>query len=318
MKAFVTGGAGFIGSNLVDRLLARGDEVVAYDNLSTGRREFLRDASSNPRFALVEGDILDGAAMSAAMRGADFVFHLAANADVRFGTEHPQRDLEQNTIATFRVLEAMRENGIKRVAFSSTGSIYGEPTVFPTPEDAPFPVQTSLYGASKLACEGLISAYCEGFGFSGWIFRFVSILGERYTHGHVFDFYKRLRSDPAALTVLGNGKQRKSYLYVQDCIDAIFLATERAETKTTILNLGTDEYCHVNDSIGWITGALGIAPKLSYTGGERGWIGDSPFIFLDCARMRRLGWAPKLSIQQGILRTLDYLRANPWVLEARQ
>jgi UDP-glucose 4-epimerase len=318
LKAFVTGGAGFIGSNLVDRLLARGDEVVAYDNLSTGRREFLRDASSNPRFALVEGDILDGAAMSAAMRGADFVFHLAANADVRFGTEHPQRDLEQNTIATFRVLEAMRENGVKRIAFSSTGSIYGEAAVFPTPEDAPFPVQTSLYGASKLACEGLISAYCEGFGFSGWIFRFVSILGERYTHGHVFDFYKRLRSDPAALTVLGNGKQRKSYLYVQDCIDAIFLATERAETKTTILNLGTDEYCHVNDSIGWITGALGITPQLSYTGGERGWIGDSPFIFLDCARMRRLGWAPKLSIQQGILRTLDYLRANPWVLEARQ
>ena len=318
MKAFVTGGAGFIGSNLVDRLLARGDEVVAYDNFSTGRREFLRDASPNPRFALVEGDILDGAAMSAAMRGVDFVFHLAANADVRFGTEHPQRDLEQNTIATFRVLEAMRENGVKRIAFSSTGSIYGEPTVFPTPEDAPFPVQTSLYGASKLACEGLISAYCEGFGFSGWIFRFVSILGERYTHGHVFDFYKRLRSDPGALTVLGNGKQRKSYLYVQDCIDAIFLATARAETKTTILNLGTDEYCHVNDSIGWITGALGIAPQLSYTGGERGWIGDSPFIFLDCARMRGLGWAPKLSIQQGILRTLEYLRANPWVLEARQ
>jgi len=216
------------------------------------------------------------------------------------------------------VLEAMRENGVKRIAFSSTGSIYGEAAVFPTPEDAPFPVQTSLYGASKLACEGLISAYCEGFGFSGWIFRFVSILGERYTHGHVFDFYKRLRSDPAALTVLGNGKQRKSYLYVQDCIDAIFLATARAEAKTTILNLGTDEYCHVNDSIGWITGALGIAPQLSYTGGERGWIGDSPFIFLDCARMRGLGWAPKLSIQQGILRTLEYLRANPWVLDARQ
>ena len=317
MKAFVTGGAGFIGSNLVDRLLARGDEVVAYDNFSTGRREFLRDALSNPRFKLVEGDLLDGDAVSAAMGGADFVFHLAANADVRFGTEHPQRDLEQNTIATFRVLEAMRANGIKRIAFSSTGSIYGEPTVFPTPEDGPFPVQTSLYGASKLACEGLLSAYAEGFGFSSWIFRFVSILGERYTHGHVFDFYKRLRSDPDALHVLGNGKQRKSYLYVQDCIDAIFLATERAEAKTTILNLGTDEYCNVNDSIGWITGALGLSPKLTYAGGERGWIGDSPFIFLDCARMRRLGWAPKLSIQQGILRTLDYLRANPWVLEER-
>jgi UDP-glucose 4-epimerase len=317
LKAFVTGGAGFIGSNLVDRLLARGDEVVAYDNLSTGRREFLRDASKNPRFTLVEGDLLDGAALTAAMRGVDFVFHLAANADVRFGTEHPQKDLDQNTIATFRVLEAMRANGTKRIAFSSTGSIYGEPTVFPTPEDAPFPVQTSLYGASKLACEGLLSAYAEGFGFSSFIFRFVSILGERYTHGHVFDFYKRLRQDPTALHVLGNGKQRKSYLYVHDCIDAILIATERAETKTTILNLGTDEYCHVNDSIGWITGALGLSPKLTYSGGERGWIGDSPFIFLDCARMRRLGWAPKLTIQQGILRTLEYLRANEWVLEER-
>jgi UDP-glucose 4-epimerase len=318
VKAFVTGGAGFIGSNLVDRLLARGDEVVAYDNLSTGRREFLKDALPHPRFKLVEGDLLDAAALTAAMRGADFVYHLAANADVRFGTEHPERDLQQNTVATFNVLEAMRAGGAKRIAFSSTGSIYGEPTVFPTPEDAPFPVQTSLYGASKLACEGLIAAYCEGFGFSVNIFRFVSILGERYTHGHVFDFYGRLRKDPSTLHVLGNGKQRKSYLYVHDCIDAIFLATAdaaRAEGKATVLNLGTDEYCMVNDSIGWISGALGLSPKLTYAGGERGWIGDSPFIFLDCKRMRALGWAPKLTIQQGIVRTLEYLRGNPWLFE---
>jgi UDP-glucose 4-epimerase len=317
VKAFVTGGAGFIGSNLVDRLLARGDEVVAYDNLSTGRREFLRDAQPNPRFSLVEGDVLDGATMAKAMRGADAVFHLAANADVRFGLEHPEKDVQQNTIATFRVLEAMRENGVKRVAFSSSGSIYGEAAVFPTPEDAPFPVQTSLYGASKLAGEGLISAYCEGYGFQGWIFRFVSILGERYTHGHVFDFYKRLRADPHNLHVLGNGKQRKSYLYVHDCIDAIFAAMERADGKPSIFNLGTDEYTTVNQSIGWITGALGVQPTLTYAGGERGWVGDSPFIFLDCARVRGLGWAPKLTIQQGILRTLEYLRANPWVTEAR-
>jgi UDP-glucose 4-epimerase len=313
VKAFITGGAGFIGSNLADRLLARGDEVVAYDNFTTGRREFLRDALANPRFKLVEGDLLDAPALTAAMRGADFVFHLAANADVRFGTEHPEKDLQQNTIATFRVLEAMRENGVKRIAFSSTGSIYGEPTVFPTPEDAPFPVQTSLYGASKLACEGLIGAYCEGFGFQGWIFRFVSILGERYTHGHVFDFYERLVKDPSTLHVLGNGKQRKSYLYVHDCVDAIFTAIERADAKVNVFNLGTDEYCQVTDSIGWITGALGVAPKLTFAGGERGWIGDSPFIFLDTARMRKLGWAPKLTIQQGIIRTLEYLRANPWL-----
>jgi len=318
VKALVTGGAGFIGNSLVDRLLGRGDEVVAYDNFSTGNREFLTDALKNPRFVLVEGDVLDGGALAGAMRGADMVFHLAANADVRFGTEHPQRDLDQNTIATFRVLEAMRQAGVKRIAYSSTGSIYGDATVFPTPEDAPFPVQTSLYGASKLAGEALISAYCEGFGFSAWIFRFVSILGERYTHGHVFDFYKRLAADPTQLHVLGNGKQRKSYLYVQDCIDAIFTAIERAKGKTVILNLGTNEYCEVNDSIGWITGALGVTPRLTYAGGDRGWIGDSPFIFLDCARVRQFGWAPKLSIREGILRTLTYLRANPWLLEARK
>ena len=317
MKALVTGGAGFIGSNLVDRLLARGDDVVAYDNFSTGNRTFLEGALPNPRFKLIEGDILDGAALAAALRGIDMVFHLGANADVRFGTEHPQKDLDQNTIGTFRVLEAMRQAGVKRIAYSSTGSIYGDATVHPTPEDAPFPIQTSLYGASKLAGEGLISAYCEGFGFSGWIFRFVSILGERYTHGHVFDFYKRLLADPTHLHVLGNGKQRKSYLYVQDCIDAIFTAIERTEGRSVILNLGTDEYCEVNDSIGWITGALGIAPRLTYAGGDRGWIGDSPFILLDCARMRRLGWAPKLSIREGILRTLTYLQANPWLLESR-
>ena len=251
------------------------------------------------------------------MRGAEVVFHLAANADVRFGTDHPRRDLEQNTLATFNVLEAMRRGGARRIAFSSTGSVYGEPAVFPTPEDAPFPVQTSLYGASKLACEGLIQAYCEGFGFQGWIFRFVSILGERYTHGHVFDFYRSLRRDARELRVLGNGLQRKSYLYVQDCIDAMLVALERSTHRVGILNLGSDQYCTVNDSIGWICGHLGLAPKLSYAGGERGWIGDSPFIFLDCAKMRALGWAPKLTIKEGIIRTLDYLRQNEWLLSAR-
>src|SRR3954453_8041654 len=290
MKCFVTGGAGFIGSTLVDRLLALGYPVTAYDNFSTGQRRFLELALPHPNFTLVEGDTLDAAALTRAMAGSDTVFHLAAHADVRFGTEHPRKDLEQNTIATFNVLEAMRANGVKRIAFSSTGSVYGEAQVIPTPEDAPFPVQTSLYGASKLAGEGLIQAYCEGFGFHVWIFRFVSILGERYTHGHVFDFYKSLRADPTRLRVLGSGQQRKSYLYVQDCIDAILLALTRASGKVNTFNLGTDEYCCVNDSIRWITEHLGIRPELEYTGGDRGWIGDNPFIFLDTARVRALGW----------------------------
>jgi UDP-glucose 4-epimerase len=312
---FVTGGAGFIGSNLVDRLLARGSRVVAYDNFSTGQRRFLEEAARSDRFTLVEGDVLDLETLTAAMRGCQCVFHLAANADVRFGTDHPRRDLDQNTIATFNVLEAMRASGIRRIAFASTGSIYGEPEVFPTPETAPFPVQTSLYGASKLAGEGLIQAYCEGFGFQGYIFRFVSILGERYSHGHVFDFFQRLSANPNELRVLGNGLQRKSYLYVHDCLDAIFTALDAARNPVNIFNLGTDEYCQVNDSVGWITGHLGIEPVLTYTGGDRGWIGDSPFIFLDTARIRALGWKPNLTIRQGIVRTLEYLQANRWLLD---
>jgi UDP-glucose 4-epimerase len=315
MKCFVTGGAGFIGSNLVDRLLALGHAVTAYDNLSTGRREFLADAEKHAGLRLVQGDVQDIAALQTAMRGCDVVFHLAANADVRFGTQHPRRDLEQNTIATFNVLEAMRTNGIRRIAFSSTGSVYGEPNIFPTPENAPFPVQTSLYAASKLAGESLLQAYAAGFDFQVYIFRFVSILGERYSHGHVFDFYKTLRANPAELPVLGDGRQRKSYLYIQDCLDAILLALERAQERVNIFNLGTDEYCAVNDSIGWICQRLGLKPKLVYAGGQRGWIGDSPFIFLDCQKIRALGWQPKLTIQDSIIRTLDFLRANPWILE---
>jgi UDP-glucose 4-epimerase len=313
----VTGAAGFIASNLVDRLLAAGHQVTGFDNLSTGFREFLADARRHSTFCLIEGDLLDEGALARAMAGTDFVFHLAANADVRHGPEHPRFDLEQNTIATANVLEAMRANGIGRIAFSSTGSVYGEPEVFPTPETAPFPLQTSLYGASKLAAEGMISAYVAAYGFQAWIFRFVSILGERYTHGHVFDFYQQLLAHPERLEVLGDGHQRKSYLYVQDCVSAILLAIERAAEPVNILNLGTDEYCEVNDSIGWISEALGVRPERRYAGGQRGWVGDSPFIFLDCNRMRALGWKPELTIRQGILRTLDFLERNRWVLEKR-
>ena len=312
----VTGAAGFIGSALVDRLLAAGYTVVGFDNFSTGREWFLQDALRSPGFRLVRGDLVDTAAIVAAMDGVDAVFHLAANADVRFGTNHPTRDLEQNTICTSNVLEAMRITGTKRIVFSSTGSVYGDARVFPTPEDAPFPVQTSLYGASKLACEGLISAYCEGFGLTAYIFRFVSILGERYTHGHIYDFYNQLLVDPTRLKILGNGRQQKSYLYVQDCLNAILIALEKAGGKVNVFNLGTDEYCEVNDSISWIVERLGLKPDLEYTGGERGWIGDSPFIFLDCRRIRDLGWKPKLTIREGVTKTVDFLKGHPQLLEA--
>ncbi len=317
MRAFVTGAAGFIGSSLVDRLLEKGHGVVGYDNLVTGRREFIAQTLKHSEFTFIEGDVLDVARLNMGARGAEIVFHLAANADVRFGTEHPRKDLEQNTIATFNVLEAMRTNGIKTIVFSSTGSIYGEAKVIPTPEDAPFPVQTSLYGASKLASEGLIAAYAEGFGMRGYIFRFVSILGERYTHGHVFDFVQKLAGDPSTLHILGNGLQRKSYLHVADCVDAILMAIERADAKVNVFNLGTDEYCMVKDSAGWISGRLGLDPKFIYGGGDRGWIGDNPFIFLDTTRIRALGWRPKRGIRESVECTVDWLKANAWVFSRR-
>ncbi|HTZ50362.1 MAG TPA: NAD-dependent epimerase/dehydratase family protein [Spirochaetia bacterium] len=317
MKCFVTGAAGFIGSNLVDRLLADGHQVVGFDNLATGQRRFLEQASAQERFTLVTGDILDEAALVEASRGCDTVFHLAANADVRFGPDHPDRDLKQNTIGTFNVLEAARKNGIGRFAFSSTGSVYGEATVIPTPEDAAFPVQTSLYGASKLAGEGLIAAYCEAFGIRGWIFRFVSILGERYSHGHVYDFCRSLFSDRGKLRILGDGLQKKSYLYVQDCVSAMLTAVEKAPGKVNVFNLGTDEYVQVRDSVRIITDELKVSPSLEYTGGARGWIGDNPFILLDCRRIRELGWKPSLTIEESVRRTVRYIQANRWLLESR-
>jgi UDP-glucose 4-epimerase len=317
MKYFITGGAGYIGSNLADRLLKDGHQVTVYDNYSTGQLRFLEQAKLSESFRMIEGDLLNEQSLNQAIADHDVVFHLAANADVRFGTDHPRRDLEQNTIVTYNVLEAMRNNGIRKIAFASTGSVYGDTTFIPTPEDAPFPIQTSLYAASKLAGEGLIAAYCEGFGFQSWIFRFVSILGERYTHGHVFDFYRKLQNDPSRLEVLGNGKQRKSYLYIHDCIDAIFFALKKSKDSVNIFNLGVDGYCEVNDSIGWICEELGVTPQLEYSGGDRGWIGDNPFIFLDTGKIRDLGWQPKLSIKDGVLKTIQYLRTNEWVFEKR-
>jgi UDP-glucose 4-epimerase len=317
LRCFVTGAAGFIGSHLVDRLLRDGHQVTGYDNFSTGMRPFLEPALRHPDFRLIEADLLDQEKLAAAIAGQDIVYHLAANADVRFGTEHPSKDLHQNTIATFNVLEAMRNSGVRILAFSSTGSIYGEPQVFPTPEDAPFPTQTSLYGASKLAGEALIEAYCNGFGFQACIFRFVSILGPRYTHGHVFDFYRKLLADPNQIEVLGNGKQRKSYLHVSDCIEAMLQCLAKLSSPLEIYNLGTEQYCTVDESLGWICGHLGLNPNRRYTGGERGWIGDSPFIFLDTRKVRALGWRPQLDIRRSVINTLQYLQENGWVLSQR-
>ncbi len=263
---------------------------------------------------IIEGDVLDHGVLERAFTGCEWIFHMQANADVRRGLEHPRRDLEQNTIATATVLEAMLAADVKKLAFASTGSVYGEPDVFPTPEDAPFPIQTSLYGASKLAAEGMIAAYSHGFEVTGLVFRCVSVLGERYTHGHVIDFYRALREDPRRLTVLGDGRQRKSYVYVRDCVEAMQLAVAQhteGPAKFEIYNLGTDEAVSVGESIETVCAFMGLSPEVQYTGGIRGWPGDSPQIHLDCTKLRTLGWEPRLGIRDAIVRTLEWLDANP-------
>jgi UDP-glucose 4-epimerase len=304
-NVLVTGGAGFVGSHLVDALVERGANVTVYDNLSTG---CLENVSTKAR--LVRADVLDRASLQGAMVGQKCVFHFAANADVRHGLENPFRDLQQNWIATHNVLEAMRAGDVKEIAFASTGSVYGEPTEFPTPEEARFPVQTSLYGASKVGAEGLLTAYAHGFGFNVKIFRFVSMLGHRYSHGHVIDFWRKLKADPTEITVLGNGNQNKSYLHVSDAINGVIRAFESDSRSIEIYNV-SHWYGHtVRDNLDIIVQFMKVHPKVTFLGGKRGWIGDSPRILLDANRLRFLGWEPKWEIVDALLSTLRWLEKS--------
>jgi UDP-glucose 4-epimerase len=313
-NVFVTGGAGFIGSHVADGLLARGARVTVYDNFSTGFREFL---PKHEHCRVVEGDLLDQKKLDEAIRGAQFVFHLAANADIKENLKEPRKCIDQNIVATQNVLEAMRGAGVRDVAFSSTGSVYGDAETIPTPEDAPFPVQTSIYATSKVAAEGLLSSYALGYEFRTWVFRFVSLLGPRYTHGHVIDFWRKLRRDPSRLEVLGNGKQKKSYLHVSDCVAAMLVAIDKGRDAISVFNLGHEDWIDVDASIRIITRTMGVTPRLEYAGGDRGWVGDSPRILLDTKRIKSLGWAPTKSIEESIVETLEFLMANPWAEKRR-
>ncbi|HVZ89770.1 MAG TPA: NAD-dependent epimerase/dehydratase family protein [Polyangia bacterium] len=310
-RVLVTGGAGFIGSHIVDRLIAEKARVTVFDNLSTGFLEFIP-----PREGLrvIEGDLLDSPAVATAVRDIDFVFHFAANADVKNNLSEPCKCIEQNLIATQNLLEGMRAAGVREIAFSSTGSVYGDAITIPTPENAPFPVQTSIYAASKVAAEGLLTSYALGFDFRTWIFRFVSMLGPRYTHGHVFDFWRKLHADPTRLEVLGDGKQKKSYLHVEDCVGAMLMSIARSRDAINIYNLGHEDWIEVDDSIAIITRTLGLTPRLAYTGGDRGWAGDAPRLLLDTARVRALGWRPRKTIEEGIVDTLRFLNHAPYVM----
>jgi UDP-glucose 4-epimerase len=318
VRIVVTGGAGFVGSNLCALLAERGHDVLVVDDFSTGRTAFLESDGRPIPVEVARLDLFtEPEALVARFDGADAVVHLAANADVRFGLDAPRRDLEQNVIATHNVLEAVRRAGVRELVFSSTGSVYGEASVVPTPEDAPFPRQTSLYGASKAAAEGFIAAYVEGFGLSATVYRFVSVLGRHYTHGHVIDFVSQLLDHPGSLHILGDGKQRKSYMEVGDCVRAIADRLGRAD-GFEVFNLGIDDYCTVNDSASWVCDRMGVEAAFTYSGGDRGWVGDNPFIFLDTERIRAAGWAPEFTIREAVERTVDFLIANPGVVADRE
>jgi UDP-glucose 4-epimerase len=324
LKCLVTGAAGFIGSHLTDALLARGHRVVGMDNMSTGQERFLENARRSDLFTLALGDVLDASKLSAAMRDVDVVYHMAANADIRGGVASPRKDLEQNTVATFEVLEAMRQAGTKRIVFASSAAVLGEPNVFPTPEHCAIPAQTSLYGASKMAGEGLVSSYCESYGFEGYAFRFVSVLGPRYPHGHVFDFVKQLLDAPKKLKILGDGSQRKSYLHVEDCVRALIHICEevrpanRPSKRFEVYHLGVPEACLVSDSARWICDEMGLEPQVEFGTGDRGWIGDNPVVLLDVRKALSTGWRPTYSIESSIRQTVRWLLEHRWIFETRK
>ncbi len=303
-NVLITGGAGFIGSNLATALIGKGCGVTVYDNLSTGFAENLAHLEGKPGFTLVVGDVLEKEKLSAAMQGADTVFHLQANADVRGGTEKRRIDLEQNTIGTWNVLESCRENGVSKFFFASSATVYGEPSVFPTPEDTPL-IQTSLYGASKLAGEAMAQAYAEYDEMDVIIFRFVSWTGPSYSHGVVRDFCAKLKADPKKLFILGDGAQRKSYLDVRDGISALLHVAEHGKGRVQIYNVGHDDFLGVNDVARAVIEELGLeGVEYEYAGGERGWKGDSPFVLLDTTRLKSLGWTARIGIERSIRDTV--------------
>ena len=318
MTALVTGGAGFIGSHLVDELARRGQDVIVYDNFSTGFKRHLDPALRTGRVRVIDGDILDSAMLKSALEGVSTVFHLAANADVRGGMRNTTIDVEQNILGSHSVLEAMRAQSVEEIVFTSSATVYGEPDRFPTPEDQPL-IQTSLYGASKLAAEAMIQAYGEYFGLRSWCFRFVSWIGERYSHGVVRDFVQKLMRNPKELEILGDGEQQKSYLHVADGVRGIFSAMENLKGRKNVLNLGHVEVMNVKYLANLVCEEMGLRDvAYRFTGGPRGWLGDSPFVLLDISKIQKTGFQPQVSIEEGIRRTVRYLLDNRWLLEARK
>ena len=290
MKVLVTGGAGFIGSHLTEKLL-EGREVIVLDNLSSGKEEFLGVFKDNPGFAFVNADLLNDN-IDEHFAGVDEVYHIAANPDVRLGNDDLRVHFDQNILVTYRVLEACRKAGVRRFIFPSSSTVYGEAEVVPTPEDSHYePI--SLYGASKLACESLISSYAHNYGMKSYIFRFANVVGGKSTHGVIFDFVNKLKANPNELEILGDGTQNKSYVHIDDCIDAMFFAVENSTEAYQVFNIGSEDRIDVKSLAGIVSEEMGLSPRFSFTGGDRGWKGDVPKMMLDITKLKSLGWKPK-------------------------
>jgi UDP-glucose 4-epimerase len=319
MKTYlITGVCGFIGSNLALRLLNEGHRVIGVDRLHDRQRHILEHDLSvwHKQFTFYDWDLASGVTPVINDK-IDMVFHLAANADVRFSSVYPDKDLNDGIYATYCLLRWMKEKNIKKIAYASTSAIYGDPKKIPTPENYSF-TQTSFYGASKVAGECMIQAHCAAYDTKAWIFRFASITGPRYSHGFIYNFYRSLKQDPTSLYIHGGKEQRKTYLDVDDCIEAILTAVNKSRKQVNTFNLGNDETCTLLDSIPIITTYMGVNPELVWSGNEVGWIGDSKVNYLDVRKIKKLGWKPKYNIEQSIIRTLDWLDANQWILEARE
>lgn len=313
MKYLVTGGAGFIGSHIVDKLISQKQQVIVYDNLSTGSELFINHHVGNPNFRLIKDELLDEALLVKTMKSIDFVFHLAAHADVRSGYTNYYIDHNQNLEVTRAVLEAMRKQNVKNIAFASTSSVYGDAKTHPTPEDYPF-APTSLYGATKAACETYIQAYASYFDWKAYIFRFVSFIGERYSHGIIFDLMKKIKIEPKKLELLSDGTPKKSSLYVTDGIEAIFTIIQKAKERVNIYNIGHDEILTVDETVEIILSYLNCNPKKYYLGGKKGWPGDNNYVHLDTTRLKAFGWKPKTGTKEAIGKTIDYLLSQPGIL----
>ena len=307
MKYFITGGAGFIGSHLVDKLID-GNEITVYDNLSSGKLDFIQKHLDKSNFSLIKSDLLDLGTLTDKIKNHDFIFHLAANPDIRGGIAITDTDLKQGTIATYNVLEAMRRNNIKKIAFSSSSVVYGEPSIFPTPENYGPLLPISLYGASKLACEGLITGFSNTFDGQCWIFRFANIVGNRATHGILFDFINKLKKNAKELEILGDGNQIKTYLHVSDCVDAMLFIVNKTNEKMNIFNLASVDNIVINKIADIVVETLGLSNvNFKYTGSKQGWPGDVVFMKLSPEKLNNLGWHSQYSSEKALRLAMEEL-----------